>query len=546
MKKIKKIALILLIWIITIFFISVIQNNPISLSINEASFFQIPIIFWLVILISPFLLYIIAKDSRNPLVPQFCVILYFFFFYSYGLYFLFHPTITDISSNGLVHTILPTTSHIDPQEINSGQYLGIAQYFKWPVFFIFSKIFALVLNIGTVQTINLGFFSLLLISPFLLSLFYKNSINKLDNTTLYFIIPALYLTLGWHFINDQFVPQFLALVFLFILFGSYVSYRKSKNPLFLILIIIYYILTVYTHAFIFIFFLITIIFEIYWSEYVESKRAKFISYGLIIIFFGILYPYISLYYSLITKGSGGESWRLFQRFFSERTSVGTGIQVQNLYNLVPKIFDQLITESTRVAIVLVIAIVAIGFILNLYKKKELLDLSILISSASWFILGLANLVLGQRAIQIASLSLAKNFKSHHKSFSHISKIIIILIIFIAPLLFIANNMINSSISGEELIQDPEENIAGRFIDRYASNKSILLSAHNAFPTGYPSGLQKFRGSYSEARNADLILNSPKLQKTYIYHDITFPRNLYDSILYDNADIEIIFLQKGMK
>ena len=540
MDKVKKIALILLIWLLTIFFISVIQIRPISISINADAFFQIPIIYWPVLLVSPFLLYLIAKGSKNPLVPLLCVILYYFIFYSVGLYFMSHPTLTDIVSVGQMQVILSSIVHIGPQEIDSEIYISAAQYFQWPIYFIFSKIFTSILGIGPIQTINLGFFSLLLVLPVLLSLFYKRS-NTVENAaTIYFILPALYLTLGWHFINDQFVPQFLALLYLFILFGCYLKYRNRKNPLFLLLMIIFYALTVFTHAFIFMFFLVAIIFEMFWSEYIEMKRSKVISYGLIIIFLAMLFPYIGTFYSMTTTTVGGESWKIFQNFFSQSVSSGAGIQVHNLYHLVPIVYDQLTSSITKIIMVVVFSSVAIGLLFHMFKKKDIFDLNVLIGSAAWFALGLANLVLGQRALQVASLPLARYFKYRHKLFSHLSKVIVVIIL-VSPALFVATDLINSSIQGERFIQDLEENIAGRFMDNYLTNESLVLSAQNPFPTGYPSGFRRIGGSGYELEMANIILNSAKLQKRFMYSNILLPRGPYDSVVYDNRDIEIVLL-----
>jgi len=545
MEKIKKIALISLIWLLTIFFISVVQTHPIPISITSAPIFQIPMIFWLVMLISPFLLYIISKDSKNPLVPLVCVILYYFIFYCYGLYFISHPTISDISSSAKFEEILPSITHINLQGFDIVRYAEVAQYFQWPVFFIFSKIFTSILGIGPIQTINLGFFSLLLILPVLLSLFYKRS-NNVENATVYFILPALYLTLGWYLINSQFVPQFLALFYIFILFGCYLKYKKEKNPSFLFLMIIFYVLTVFTHSFMFIFFLVAIIFEIYWSEYVEMKKVKFISYGLIIIFFAILFPYLGTFYSMATTSVGGGSWYIFQSFFSQ-TTPGSGYQLQPLYHLVPIIYDQLMSSITKVVIASVFSTVAIGLLYYIFKKRSLPDLSILIGCASWFVLGLSNLVLGERALQVAALPLARYFKYPHKLFSYLSKVVVVVIL-IAPSLFVANDMINSSIEGGGLIQDLEENIAGRFMDKHLINESIVSAAHNPYPTGYPSGFRIFGPGYIieqeyEWEILDFVLDSPKLQKRLMYLDILLPKNPYDSVVYDNKDIEIAFFSK---
>ena len=545
MDKVKKISLILLLWLLTIFFISVVQIRPIPISTNTAIFFQIPVIYWLILMVSPFLLYIIAKDSENPLIPLSCVILYFFLFYSFGLYFLSHPTISDIGSSGQFQSILSSITHIDPKEIDSEIYVSTARYFRWPVFFIFSKIFTSILGIGPIQTLNLGFFSLMLVIPILLPLFYKKT-NNVEKISIYFILPALYLVLSWYFINDQFVPQFLGLIYLFSLFGFYIKYMNRKNPLFLLLLIIFYALTVFTHAFIHIFFLVAIIFELYWSEYVEMRKTKFITYGLVIILFAILFPYLDVYYNMATSASGGESWRIFQDLFSQSSSSGVGLQFQFLYHLVPAIYDQFASSITKVMMGAVFSIVVIGFFLYIFKRRklfnfkrrDLFDISILIGSGSWFLLGLAKLVLGQRALQVAALPLARYFKNPHKLFSHIPKVIVIIIL-IAPSLFVANDMINSSIQGERLIQDLEENIAGRFMDKHVTNESLILCAQNPYPTGYPSGFRKAK----TLEMVDIILNSAKLQKSYMFSNIILPGGSYDSIVYDNKDIEIVILEK---
>lgn len=547
MEKIKKIALISLICLLTIFFISVVQTYPVPISITSATLFQIPMIFWLVMLISPFLLYIISKDSKNPLVPLVCAISYYFIFYCYGLYFMSHPTISDISSSAEFQEILASVTHINPQGFDITRFATTARYFQWPIFFIFSKIFTSILGIGPIQTINLGFFSLLLILPVLLSLFYKRS-NNIENATVYvyFILPTLYLTLGWYLINSQFVPQFLALAYIFILFGCYLKYKKGKNPLFLFLMIIFYTLTVFSHSFMFIFFLVAIIFEIYWSEYVEMKKVKFISYGLIIILFAILFPYLGTFYSMVTTSVGGGSWHIFQSFFSQ-TTPGPSYQVQYLYHLVPIIYDQLMSSITKVVVASVFSMVVIGLLYYIFKKRSLPDLSILIGCASWFALGFSNLVLGERALQVAALPLARYFKHPHKLFSYLSKVVVVVIL-IAPSLFVVNDMINSSIEGGRLIQDREETIAGRFMDKHIINESIALSAQNPYPTGYPSGFKKVIPEYIiteeyEWEILDFVLDSPKLQKRLMYLDILLPKNPYDSVVYDNKDIEIVFFSK---
>ena len=535
MKNVKKIALILLIWLLAIFFISVVQTSPINISLTTASFFQVPVIFWLVMLVSPLLLYIIAKNSKNPLVPLLCVTLYFFIFYFYGLYFMSHPTSTDIQNSVRFQDMLLTITHIGPKEIS------IENYFNFPIYFIFSKIFASISGIGPIHTTNLGFFSLLLTLPVLLSLFYRRNHN-VENTSIYFITPALYITLSWHFINDQFVPQFLGLVYLFILFGFYVKYRKGKNPLFILLMVIFYALAVFTHPFMHIFFLVFVIFDKSLSKFFKVKKQKTVSFGVIISFFAIIVSYFGVYYVMLSRPTS-ETWLVFQRIVSERSSIGGGYKAHPLFHLVPRIYDQVLSPITKYVMVAAIFIVAIGFLFYFFKKRKLFDLSVLISSASWFVLGFTNLVMGQRALQVAMLPLARHFKYHHKLLTYFSKIVVVIIL-IAPSLFVANHMINMSIDGDKYIQDPEENLLGRFTSKHITNETIILHALNPYPVRYPSESRKykveFKGPYGyEWEMIDIVLDSPKLQKQFMYMNITLPRDFYDSVVYDNKDIEMI-------
>jgi len=189
-------------------------------------------------------------------------------------------------------------------------------------------------------------------------------------------------------------------------------------------------------------------------------------------------------------------------------------------------------------------IVAIGFLFYFVKKRKLFDLNLLIASASWFVLGLTNLVLGQRALQVAMLPLARHFKYPNKLFSYLSKIVVVIIL-IAPSLYVANNMINSSIVGETYILDPEENLLGRFAENHTTNETVIFKALNPYPTSLhlsTSGRKKARKAFERPyawEMIDIVLNSPKLQQKLMYFNITLPRDIYDSVVYDNKDIKMI-------
>ncbi len=536
MNKIKKITLILFIWLLNLFLLSLLQCYPIPISLTTASFFQIPIYFWPVLIISPVLLYIIAKIFRNKFVLILCAMFYFFIFYSYGLHFIIHPTFSDIGGATLFQEYLPTITHIGAAEINTIGYL------QFPVFFIFSKIFSSILGTSPVLTLNLGFFSLITLFPIFLILFNENRGN-FSNTEKYFIIPALFLTLSYYFLNDQFVPQFLALIFLIILFGCYKKYRESNNYLFFVFIVIFYILTVFSHSFIFLFFLVAIIFEMIWIVYIEKKYSSVISYEMIIMLFLIPSVYLSVYIEEIKQVTifGGSS-RIIGYILSPTDA---SIRIYPLYHLVPEFIDQLFSFLSKGIVAGAFIIVLIGFLFYLLEKKGILDFGIIIGSFLWFIMGFFRLVLGERALQVAPLAVSSHFKHPYKIFSYLSKIIIVFIL-ISPFLFISNTVINESIAGERLVQDNEENIACKFLESHNDDISDIVVAQNAYPVGITSGLRRM-GSISILINItrfqliDFLVMSPKFNLKLMYLNISLPRIAEKTVIYNTRNVEIFSL-----
>lgn len=534
MNRVKKLAVILFICLLNILLISLKQSYPISVSLNTAVFFQIPISFWLVLIISPLSLYIIARYSKNNFVPIICAMLYYVLLYSYGFYFVSHPTFSDIGSSAVFQEILANTSHIGAAEIN------IEAYFQWPIYFIFSKIFSSILGIAPILTLNLGFVSFISIFPVLLFLFFKaktNIVNKYE----YFIILALYIVLSYFFINDQFVPQFLALIYLVILFGCYIRYIKTKNSLDLLLITIFYTLLVFTHTFMFLFFVLTVIFEKIWFEYVETKKSFGPSYEFLLLTILLPFTYFAIYLDLFTHSRFGESWRILESITSQRT---LGV---SLYHLVPEIFDQLFANITKVIVIGAFIIVSLGLLLHFLKKREITDIALIFSSFLWFVMGLFKMVLGQRAIQVIPLALSNFYNSSHRIFPYLSKVIIIFIL-ISPSLFVANTIINDSIEGERLEQDTQENIAGKFFDNHLYNKTYyVIGSQSAYPTclnfrtaSIPKSTN--RDDVNAVRQyLDYIIFSPKLKLLYMYQNIPIPKKPQDFIIYTTKNVEIIML-----
>lgn len=535
MNKIQKISIILQIALINILLLSIRNTYPISIIEETAVFYQIPIEFWIILIISSILLFIISFYSKNIFVSIICAIFYFFLIESYGLYFVSHPTFGDIGSSTIFQELLASITNIGPAEIS------IEYYFQWPVYFIFSKIFSTILGLGPILTLNLGFIFLFITIPIYLAYFFKKKTN-IEHNYEYFIILALYIIISFNFLNDQFVPQFIALIYLIILYGFYIRYRDSNDRILLIFTILIYTLLVFSHAFMFLFFLIALIFEKLWYEYI-SKEKNVLSYELIMLFLLIPFTYIPIYFSFIRTARVGESWRIFESITSQRTGTNN-IQVQFLYNYVSESLDFIFSNLTKVIVFAPFLILTLGFFFHMMKKREILDLSIIISSFSWFVLGLFNLVLGQRSLQVVSLALLDYFKNSQKFFSILTKILIIFVL-ISPYVFVSNTLINQSLEGERLIQDTKDNYAGKFFDsNYLGDDIIIISAQNSYPTGIESNIIRISptsiiNEYIEFKFIKYIIDSPKLKLRYQYLNHDYPLNYQNSVLYSSNKINIV-------
>ena len=86
-------------------------------------------------------------------------------------------------------------------------------------------------------------------------------------------------------------------------------------------------------------------------------------------------------------------------------------------------------------------------------------------------------------------------------------------------------------AGEDLIQDDQENIAGRFLDSHINKETYVLKAHNLYPIGIISAY--------DPQNIDLIINSPKLRLRYMYLTIPLPIGHQDSVVYNSKNFDRI-------
>jgi len=518
---------------VLILLIIILLHRPIKISTEISSIFQVPLMFWLVMGISLSIIVISSFFSRSKYVNIFNSILFYFTLYSFNLFFYVIPTQSDIGSTRVVNYIFDNSVNITTSDYS---------YYEFPIFFTYSKIFKVILDLDTISWTNLGFFTLTLSIPLIFPLIIHLKYNFKE--IIYFLAPSIYIIMSLYFINDQFMPQYLALIYLIIVIGCYIQFKDFPSIKIYSLIIFFYILCVYTHAFMFFFFFLGVlyyqIFQINWSfsflkkiniyvnrhdtildisfdiynnfklytflllKYIilklhviylritNKKAYKKISIPLLIIIYYIGYrtrfhQMDAEFERMITIDTRGGSWYLLSYFTGNKESLGLiSFRPDPLYHLIPNMFHGFTRYSSM--LILIGLVVLIFYTIFKIKKGKIQYFDIFTSLGSFFFILIGFIfphLLGQRSLQVTFINMSKY---SNNIFNKENKIVIILIIIliISPIIFTLNININNTIEGSKFYEDVGTVKGGQFLEINTKENlsSFLVTDRNLFPL-YP-------------------------------------------------------------
>ena len=553
----KKYTLLTSLLFLLILLCVVFSIRPLNISSDKSPIEQIPIIFWILIPLISLYLVISSIWVKSALVQIINSLILFFSFYSFNLFFKIIPTQTDIGSTRLFNYYFEKYDWIDPNAFH---------YFEFPIFFTFIKSLKELFILDIFQYNNIGF--ILLIS--LLPLFLMLAIHKeiIYNISIFFITPALYLIMIYYFFNDQLVPQFFGLIFLIITIGLFVKYRTIIDNRFLYLSIISYIICIYTHPFMFVFFLIGIFFykSLYVNKYFNyihiivnlmkneesllslilksiksykknlfviyiwlknkinlfilklkcERPFKNISFTLLIIIYLIIYKtrltQMNRHFDrLLYIDRRGGSWVLLSYIFGEEEVGLEEFKTYPLSYLVPPLMHDL-TRWISIMLLLIIFTIIIISIINSKKKNILLfDIITSFGSIVFLIVGfLFPYLLGQRTFQATFINITKYHKMPDK-YKTISIILLIIIISISPIIYNLNTIINETEKGTLFYEDIGTLNSGIFIeDNIKDEQRILYPDRRLFPlsTHEYLNITNFEGNVPQniLQDRDLIYN----------------------------------------
>jgi hypothetical protein len=365
--------------------LSIQYSYPIQIGeINEKTFDQFHPTLWLGIIFLTIGTFIIGYLGKNKIIKVICSSIIPIIFYAYVYFFTYVPS----SDCGNVRSMFLIFNEVG---INA----DFVPYFQYPSYFIINQITFELTGIN-VNGISFVYFTLygVLIGLFLY-LLYTNISN--DNYKKYaFVFVLIYFIGIYSFLNFQWVPQTLALVFMVILiYISSFIYRFKKFE-YKILLLLVFITIIFTHAF------LPVIFIIFFGLLMlknNSLRSTFIillsADAIVMIYFTTVYfPYfIETLQQSLSGFSGEYTSRITQSFQPPE-----------------EFLSKLISNINRFRVPITWAVVGLGsFFMFIKRKMENFVFLLGLAGGLYLAVGMMFSVMGMRSIQIVLIPITIGF-----------------------------------------------------------------------------------------------------------------------------------------
>jgi hypothetical protein len=243
------------------------------------------------------------------------------------------------------------------------------------------------------------------------------------------------------------------------------------------------------------------------------------------------------------------TWTFFQYIFNFGSEPKAPIEQINintspLFEVIPEFFYISIKYFNLSILVILIGIIAFSVLRYFsWKKIEIFDLSLFFGSLGFFLAGLLNpMILGNRAFQVLFISPSRYIHYGFRN-SRLIKVLILIILVLAPLTFSLNYSITSTLYGDRLVEDPSTINTGSFYSDYYGNQTrILLPDRRYYPliteenrtrTTYDPVPILHRLSNSTIY-IDVSIMTPKLENLMNYYQIEKFNYSEKTVVYDEG------------
>jgi hypothetical protein len=501
--QISKIGIILFFTGLILIIISWHLSYPIYMpNINKILFNQFYPLIWPGMILSLLGLFFTGYYSEKKNVKILSASIFPIIIYVYVFFFSYIPT----SDSGTVKAMFEIFHY-------TGINPAIESYFHYPIYFTLNEITSQILefnanNLAVIYFMLFGF----LIALYIYFLIYK--LTKDNTYQIAFFAPALYFIAIFSYLNYQWVPQTLALIFLLIL-TILLNQKKSEYKF---LSIIIFTVLVFTHLFIPAIFLLLI--GIHSIKKKESRNIFLLMcciYSTVLIYYATFFlPDIIEAFRESIYGFGKEYITDFSRSFKEPTSF----------------LSNIISTINRIRIPIIWIILSIGFFLWFIKRKISFPAFALgLTGGIYFGVGMFYSILGMRALQILFIPLVIGigfFLSKWRKLTLLLITIIIILSIFGPM--------RSAYDGYQFQINEEE-----FTCNFLANNIIIEHPTFLAMGGINSGyfLKKFNyANMNEDKNIYLLIITPSNSEFHNFFDTHLEKNEY--LTYNsNLDKEVI-------
>jgi hypothetical protein len=374
---------------------------PLSVkSVGDSIFNHIPILYWIsvpLLLTSMFLMAISFKNKylKWIMAVGFVIVLYSLYYFYYTM-----PTGDSTYFRGLTENFITTNN------LNASQF--IHSYYQWPSFFLLASITTLVSGLK----LTIYEFLLFTIIGFLIATALYVYASKAYNRSGFLAVAAFFFVM-FLFLNYQAVPFSLAFALLFILFMLETRERSTGTTLTMLIL---YTSTVFTHAFVPLFFVIYLLIR----SIISRSRQYFEFFMLTLVIYLIAQITIA---ELFFAGS----FKMVFTFRSEYSSAaGATIASTSVpIDAIPHLLSRYVTIAFAI-----LCFAGFAFLIFRRKLREI-DKAIFLTGAVYLGLGVALYILGTRALPILfvpiALGVAYLFESKFRKY--LKYLVVVLLIF---------------------------------------------------------------------------------------------------------------------
>jgi len=417
-------------------------SYPITMpEVNEITFSQFHPFIWPGIILSLLGLFLTGYYSERKSIKAICASLFPIVLYVYVFFFSYIAT----SDSGGVKAMFEVFHH-------TGINPSVESYFYYPVYFTLNEMTSQILGIGA-NGLAVIFFTVfgVLISLYLYLFIFKTTKNDLHQIA--FLAVPVYFIAIFTYLNYQWAPQTLALIFFLLLL---LLFDKKKIEYKILSIVIFTVL-VFTHIF------IPAIYLLFLGMY-AIKHKEFRNSFLLI---GCIYTSLLVYYTTFYLPIILDAFRQTIYGFGEEYAISISRSFMEPKGLA----SQIISVINRIRIPIIWILLSLGSLMLFLKKKlNFSTIALGISGGFYFIIGLFYSVLGTRALQVLFIPLVVGigfFITKWKKPTLILVVILLVLSIFGP--------IRSAYDEHQFQLDEEEQACNFLVDVLPVEKSTRLA-----------------------------------------------------------------------